>query len=178
MTRSEKLAIEHAFSRLINRSPGWSRHGSLAYPIVSLVKRTLNDIPGSEVLGGWCRQGFDEYQLAKYLGGQKVVKSRDALQITRPKPADINQAELWRKLVKGELATPDTWEVELSKGGDKKASCLRLLAENELGGLAILRNVRNMTKAGGKSDGLQDGLTIRPTVNSHLPLDFSTGRRL
>jgi 60 kDa SS-A/Ro ribonucleoprotein len=31
MTRSEKLAIEHAFSRLINRSAGWSRHGSLAY---------------------------------------------------------------------------------------------------------------------------------------------------
>jgi 60 kDa SS-A/Ro ribonucleoprotein len=88
--------------------------------------------------------------LAKYLGGQKVVKSRDALQITRPEPADINQAELWRQLVKGELATPDTWEVELSKGGDKKASWLRLFAENKLGGLAILRNVRNMTKAGVK----------------------------
>jgi 60 kDa SS-A/Ro ribonucleoprotein len=88
--------------------------------------------------------------LAKYNGGQKVVKLRDALRMTRPKPADLDQAGLWRKLVKGELATPDTWEVELSKGGDKKASWSRLLAENKLGGLAILRNVRNMTKAGVK----------------------------
>ena len=39
---------------------------------------------------------FDEYQLAKYNGGQKTVKLRDALRITRPKPKDEAQAELWR----------------------------------------------------------------------------------
>jgi len=91
---------------------------------------------------------FDEYQLAKYNGGQKAVKLRDAIRITRPKPKDAAQAELWRKLVKGELATPDTWEVELSKGGDKLASWTRLLAEQKLGGLAMLRNLRNMREAG------------------------------
>src|ERR1700710_2066669 len=37
---------------------------------------------------------FDEYQLAKYNGGQKAVKLRDALRITRPKPANLDQAEL------------------------------------------------------------------------------------
>ncbi len=74
---------------------------------------------------------FDEYQLAKYNGGQKAVKLRDAIRITRPKPKDAAQAELWRKLVKGELATPDTWEVELSKGGDKKTSWTRLLSRAE-----------------------------------------------
>lgn len=87
---------------------------------------------------------FDEYQLAKHNGGQKVVKLRDAIRITRPKPRSEAQAELLRKLVKGELATLDTWEVELSRGGDKQASWVRLLAEHKLGGLAMLRNLRNM----------------------------------
>src|SRR4051812_43108397 len=62
------------------------------------------------LVGGAFRR-FDEYQLAKYNGGQKAVKLRDAIRITRPKPRDDAQAALWRKLVKGELATPDTWEV-------------------------------------------------------------------
>jgi len=91
---------------------------------------------------------FDEYQLAKWNGGQKAVKLRDALRITRPKPVDAEQAELWRKLVKGELATPDTWEVGLSGGGDKKATFERLMAEGKLGTLAFLRNLRNMHQAG------------------------------
>ena len=102
---------------------------------------------------------FDEYQLAKYNGGQKAVTLRDAIRITRPKPKDEAQAELWRKLVKGELATPDTWEVELSKGGDKKASWERLLAEDKLGGLAMLRNVRNMREAGIDDGLIREGVT-------------------
>jgi len=91
-------------------------------PLAKQVKRWLGD----------SFRKFDEYRLAKYNGGQKAVKLRDAMRITRPKPANESQAELWRKLVKGELATPDTWEVELSKGGDKKASWTRLLAEDKL----------------------------------------------
>jgi len=91
---------------------------------------------------------FDEYRLAKYNGGQKAIKLRDAIRITRPKPATLEQADLWRKLVKGELASPDTWEVELSKGGEKKATFERLMAERKLGTLAFLRNLRNMNLAG------------------------------
>ena len=117
-------------------------------PLAKQIKRGLGD----------SFRKFDEYQLAKYNGGQKAVKLRDAMRITRPKPASLEQAELWRKLVKGELATPDTWEVELSKGGDKKASWSRLLAEGKLGGLAMLRNVRNMTKAGVADEEIRGGL--------------------
>lgn len=91
---------------------------------------------------------FDEYQLAKYNGGQKAVKLRDAIRITRPKPKDDAQADLWRKLVKNELATPDTWEVSLSKGAHKRATFDRLMAEGKLGTLAFLRNLRNMHQAG------------------------------
>ena len=107
-------------------------------PLAKQVKRHL----------GESFRRFDEYRLAKYNGGQKAVKLRDALRITRPKPADEAQAELWRKLVKGELATPDTWEVSLSKGGDKKETFERLMAERKLGALAFLRNLRNMHQAG------------------------------
>ncbi len=119
---------------------------------------------------------FDEYQLAKYNGGQKAVKLRDALRITRPKPRDDAQAELWRKLVKGELATPDTWEVELSKGGDKKAAWTRLLAEQKLGGLAMLRNIRNMREAGVPDELIRAGV-VRVQTGKLLPINFISAAR-
>jgi 60 kDa SS-A/Ro ribonucleoprotein len=135
-------------------------------PLAKQVKRWLGD----------SFRKFDEYQLAKYNGGQKTVKLRDALRITRPKPVNLDQAELWRKLVKGELATPDTWEVELSKGGDKKASWSRLLAEGKLGGLALLRNVRNMTKAGLEDEEIRNGLR-NLKAGRLLPINFIASAR-
>ena len=45
------------------------------------------------------------------------------------------------------LEAPDTWEVALSSGKDKKETWERLLSENKLGGLALLRNLRNMDQA-------------------------------
>lgn len=101
---------------------------------------------------------FDEYSLAKYNGGSKAVKLRDAMRITRPKPANDEQSALWGKLIKGELATPDTWEVELSKGGDKKEAWVRLLSEGKLGGLAMLRNIRNMREAGVGDAQIREGI--------------------
>jgi 60 kDa SS-A/Ro ribonucleoprotein len=126
-------------------------------------------------VGGAFRR-FDEYQLAKYNGGQKAVKLRDAIRITRPKPRDEAQAELWRKLVKGELATPDTWEVELSKGGDKKAAWTRLLAEMKLGGLAMLRNIRNMREADIPAELIRAGI-VRIQAGKLLPINFISSAR-
>lgn len=91
---------------------------------------------------------FDEYQLAKYRGKGKEVKLSDVMKLVRPKPADKEQAELWGKLIHDELKTPDTWEVALSGGADKKEAFTRLLKERKLGALALLRNLRNMTEAG------------------------------
>lgn len=91
---------------------------------------------------------FSEYQLAKYNGGQKAVKLRDALRILRPKPDNDVESALWNRIVKGKLVTPDTWEVQLSAGNDKKSTFERLMAENKLGTLAFLRNLRNMDAAG------------------------------
>ncbi|WP_020476183.1 TROVE domain-containing protein [Zavarzinella formosa] len=119
---------------------------------------------------------FDEYQLAKYNGGSKAVKLRDVLRITRPKPENAEQAELWRKLVKGELATPDTWEVELSKGGDKKASWERLLGEDKLGGLAMLRNIRNMREAKVNDGLIREGIS-GVKAGKLLPINFIASAR-
>src|SRR6202521_5181513 len=90
---------------------------------------------------------FDEYALAKY-NRATPVKLRDVLFLSHAKPVDAAQAELWKKLVDGTLESPDTWEVALSGGADKREAWERLLRENKLGGLALLRNLRNMREAG------------------------------
>lgn len=89
---------------------------------------------------------FNEYALAKY-NRDGAVKLRDVLFLVHAKPKDEEQAALWKRLVNDELKTPDTWEVELSASSDKKASWTRLLDENKLGALALLRNLRNMKNA-------------------------------
>jgi hypothetical protein len=88
-------------------------------------------------------QKFDAYQLAKY-DRAKAIRLRDALFLSHAKPRDEEQAALWHQLVDGTLPAPDTWEVALSSGGDKKDHWERLLTEKKLGALALLRNLRNM----------------------------------
>jgi len=89
---------------------------------------------------------FDAYQLAKY-DRHGAVRIRDVLFLIHAKPKDADQAKVWKQLVDGELASPDTWEVSLSSGKDKRGTFERLMAENRLGGLALLRNLRLMQKA-------------------------------
>lgn len=90
---------------------------------------------------------FDEYQFAKY-NRDGDVKLRDALFLSHAKPRTIEREALYKKIVDGALATPDTWEVALSGGADKLATFTRLMHEGKLGGLAFLRNLRNMLEAG------------------------------
>ena len=100
---------------------------------------------------------FSEYNLAKY-NRDTVVKLRDVLFMVHAKPKDEEQAAVWKRLVDGTLQTPDTWEVELSSGegtktvDNKKEKWERLLKENKLGGLALLRNLRNMKETGVNED--------------------------
>ena len=90
---------------------------------------------------------FDEYQFGKYKGNTKAMKLRDVIRIVRPTPKDETQSSLWKKIVDGTLAVPDTWETALSGNGekvDKRATWNRLLEENRLPSLALLRNLRNL----------------------------------
>lgn len=86
---------------------------------------------------------FDAYQLAKY-NHKSPIKLRDVLFMVHARPVNREQEITWKKLVEGTLENPDTWEVALSAGKDKKETWERLLEENRLGALALLRNLRNM----------------------------------
>lgn len=69
------------------------------------------------------------------------------------------------------LATPDTWEVELSAGKDKRETFTRLMAEGKLGALALLRNLRNMIQAGVEDAAISKGLAAMK-VERVLPFRF------
>lgn len=120
---------------------------------------------------------FDEYQFAKYKGSAKEIKLRDVLRIVRPKPESEEQSALWKRAVSGTLATPDTWEVELSKSKDKKESWTRLLTEKRLGSLALLRNIRNMKNAGCDSSLVRDGIR-NAGMGKILPFQILASARL
>jgi 60 kDa SS-A/Ro ribonucleoprotein len=89
---------------------------------------------------------FDAYQLAKY-NRDTEIKLRDVLFLCHAKPKDETQEADWKNLVEGTLATPDTWETNLSAGEDKGETFTRLLKEKKLGFMALLRNLRNMDEA-------------------------------
>lgn len=93
---------------------------------------------------------FDEYQLSKYNRYSKgdPVKLRDVIRLCHPKPDSDARKELWEKVLKDTLPVADTWENELIARADKKATFERLIRENNLGYLALLRNLRNMEQAG------------------------------
>ncbi len=118
---------------------------------------------------------FDEYQLAKYDRGGPI-KLRDVLFLCHAKPRDAAQAGVWKKLIWGRLATPDTWEVALSSGADKREAWQRLLAENKLGALALLRNLRNMKEAGVEEDLVLAALRSMKTQRV-LPFRFLAAAR-
>lgn len=113
---------------------------------------------------------FNEYQLAKYNRDAKI-KLRDVLFLSHAKPKDQEQADLWKRLVDKTLQIPDTWEVNLSTGKDKKETWERLIKENKLGGLAFLRNLRNMQDAGLSREIIQQGLS-QINISRVLPFRF------
>ena len=89
---------------------------------------------------------FDEYQLAKY-NRKKEIKLKDVLNLVHPKPLNSAQSNMWKRLLDGSLATPVTWETELSAKGNTKEVWESLIAENKLGYMAMLRNLRNIIQA-------------------------------
>ena len=119
---------------------------------------------------------FDAYQLAKY-DRANDIRLRDVMFLVHPKPVDDEQAATWRKLVDGSLAAPDTWEVALSGGADKKEAFTRLLAESKLGYLALLRNLRNMTETGVDTGLIRDALLARRGAKRVLPFRYVAAAR-
>lgn len=119
---------------------------------------------------------FNAYQLAKY-NRDGAVRLRDVLFLTHAKPENDEQAATWKQLVDGTLPSPDTWEVSLSSGKDKKGTFERLLDENKLGYLALLRNLRNMTEAGCDLWKIKTAILSRRGAERVLPFRYVAAAR-
>ena len=119
---------------------------------------------------------FDAYQLAKY-DRDGAVRIRDVLFLVHAKPKDAAQEKVWKQLVDGELNPPDTWEVALSAGKDKKATFERLIAGNKLGYLALLRNLRNMENAKVDAKLVEDAILARKGAANVFPFRYVAAAR-
>lgn len=123
-------------------------------------------------------QKWDPYQLGKYKRGDKTEFTlRDILRITHAKPKDAEQGELWKQVIAGTLKAPDTWEVALSGGADKRATFERLLAEQKLGYMAVLRNLRNMVDSGVSTPLVRETILARKGARRVLPFRYVAAAR-
>lgn len=119
---------------------------------------------------------FDAYQFAKYDRDAKI-KLRDVMFLCHPKATDAQEEELFRMIAERSLPIPDTWEVALSAGADKKETWTRLINTRKIGGMAFLRNLRNMKDAHVEFDTIIKGLNeLKGTML--LPLDYLKAARM
>lgn len=125
---------------------------------------------------GWAMRRYSEYELAKY-DRAGAVRLRDVLFVAHPEPKDEEQEELWKRLAANELKTPDTWEVQLSAGADKKETFTRLIKEGKLGYLALLRNLRNMAQADVDPGVVSNAILARKGADKVLPFRFIAAAR-
>ncbi len=121
-------------------------------------------------------QKFSAYQLGKY-NRDDAVRLRDVLFLTHAKPKDDEQAADWKALVDGTLAAPDTWEVALSSGKDKRETWERLLREQKLGAMALIRNLRNMIKVDVPLTAIRQGLA-EAKADRVLPFRFISAAKI
>lgn len=119
---------------------------------------------------------FDAYRLSKY-AARGAIRLRDVLFLTHAKPKDDAQAALWKQLADDTLPTADTWEAALSAGADKADTFRRLLSENKLGGLATLRNLRNMQDAGMSKMEVAAHLVRQAGKSGILPFQYVAAAR-
>ena len=187
----EAMKLRHVPLLLVREMARHATHRSLVAQTLARVIQRADELSefmaiywadGRAPLSGQVKKGlaaaftkFDEYALAKY-DRAGVVRLRDVLFLCHAKPNDADQAGLWRRLIEGTLFIPDTWEVALSGGGDKRAHWERLLAERKLGALALLRNLRNMKDAGVSEEAVIHALSAMKTERV-LPFRFLAAAR-
>ncbi|HWZ44899.1 MAG TPA: TROVE domain-containing protein [Candidatus Saccharimonadales bacterium] len=187
----EKMKLRHAPLLLVREMARLKTHRHLVAETLARVIQRADELSefvalywaeGKQPLSAQVKKGlasaftrFDEYALAKY-NRAAPVKLRDVLFLSHAKPLDQAQAQLWKRLAEGELTTPDTWEVALSAGADKREVWERLLSENKLGALALLRNLRNMAEAKVPEPLIQAGLE-RMKTERVLPFRFIAAAR-
>jgi 60 kDa SS-A/Ro ribonucleoprotein len=187
----EKMKLRHAPLLLVREMARHATHRGLVAETLALVIQRADELAefvaiywkdARVPLSAQVKKGlaaafpkFDEYALAKYNRGGPI-KLRDVLFLAHAKPRDQAQAEVWKRLIAGELTAPDTWEVALSSGTDKREAWERLLRDGKLGALALLRNLRNMHDVGVNEDLVLGALGAMSTARV-LPFRFLAAAR-
>jgi 60 kDa SS-A/Ro ribonucleoprotein len=187
----ERMKLRHAPLLLVREMARHKTHRAFVSEALAQIIQRADELAefvaiywkdGRVPLSGQVKKGlaaafpkFDEYQLGKYDRGGPI-KLRDVLFLCHAKPRDQAQADVWKKLVAGALSTPDTWEVALSSGADKREAWERLLREHKLGALALLRNLRNMREAGVNEPLVLSALAAMSTARV-LPFRFLAAAR-
>ena len=196
----EQMKLQHAPLLLVREMARHKTHRALVADTLARVIQRADELAefvaiywkdGRVPLSGQVKKGlaaafpkFDEYALAKYDRGGPT-KLRDVLFLCHAKPRDAAQAGVWKKLIWGRLNAPDTWEVALSSVGaggtpsrnaDKREAWQRLLTENKLGALALLRNLRNIHQAGVEEELVLSALRSMSTARV-LPFRFLAAAR-
>jgi hypothetical protein len=187
----EKMKLRHAPLLLVREMARHATHRSFVAETLARVIQRADELAefvaiywkdGRVPLSAQVKKGlaaafpkFDAYALAKY-DRDGAIKLRDVLFLTHAKPRDEAQAEVWKRLIAGELTAPDTWEVALSSGADKREAWERLIREQKLGALALLRNLRNMREAGVDEDLVLAALGSMSTARV-LPFRFLAAAR-
>jgi len=108
---------------------------------------------------GRCFTKFDETQLSKWDSNNAQVSLRDVLFLSHAKPGK-GQKALFKRIADNKLKTAPTWESELSAGKDKAKVFTKLIKDKKLGGMALIKNLRNMEQAG------VDRLIIKQAINN------------
>ena len=139
---SHRALVAETLERVIQRADELSR-----------VRRHLLERRARAALGAGeegTGRGFPEVRRVRAgeVQPRLPVKLRDVLFLSHAKPRDEAQAELWKRLVEGKLATPDTWEVALSGGANKREAWERLLGERKLGAWPCCATCATCTRPG------------------------------
>jgi len=142
-----------------------ARYGSIK-PIPKAIKKGLKR----------AFDHYDTYQISKYRKSNMDISLIDVVNLVHPKPIQKNETAL-KELVNDTLKPANTWESALSSGADKKETFERMINENSLGSMAILRNLRNMKESGISRDIIRKAIS---QVSSRwlTPLNFLAAQRI
>ncbi|KGO87571.1 ribonucleoprotein [Flavobacterium rivuli WB 3.3-2 = DSM 21788] len=142
--RADEITELLSYYQVANQRTGTKKLNSLSKQVQKGLAASFNN--------------FDEYQFAKY-NRATDVKLRDALFLVHPKAKDEAQQTIFNKIAANTLATPYTWETELSELGKtrfenaeqkKRAVAAKwgeLIESKKVGYMALMRNLRNIVEA-------------------------------
>jgi hypothetical protein len=108
---------------------------------------------------------FDDYALAKYRLESRAEKTVDVVNLVHPRSAAVD------KLAKGTLTTTDrTWEAIVSARGSTPKAWSEALGV--MGHMALLRNLRNLVKAGIPAQRFASKLVGGARTGKQLPFRY------